>query len=218
MRDKYLFVPAPNVPPTHAVIRQELVDLFASNKRSRKRLSDLATQDVLGELQLELARPAPDVHSVLHRYEKRHLGIGNWGALSGSTRLRFNNRVELERIGNSVNVHATVMGTRAKVGMVFLEESRFVRAPGVPPVNGKEIYVRRADGSGRQYIHVRNSDSFVRRYVTRGLNGFDGMNIAAGQPLRAPVAGAAAQQSDVSAPQRHGVAAGTALTRDQQVL
>ncbi|MEI5999938.1 hypothetical protein H3V53_22825 [Paraburkholderia bengalensis] len=212
MRDKYLFVPARNVDRAFDPIIAYLSAAFSDDKSIRKAESGLA----LRVMQAELGVRGRKVHEVLHRYEKRYLNIGDWPALLQDIMRNTDGNVELERIGNSYNVFGKIGGIKRKIGMIFLEDSRFVTT-GARRVNGKDIYYRRDDPHKRHYIFVNHTRTFVRRYVSRGLNGFDAMNLARGFPLMAVLQNDQAIEKEIGG-HMHAVVVNTDLTIAQQIL
>lgn len=220
MRDKYLFVPFQISPfSTHLAIQTEVAHLFDVNKRARKRRSD----DALAELRRELAA-AGDFnarHAALHKYEKAHLtGGGDWNALANRLRIATRNLVDIVDNGtpNRRTVYSTKDGQRIVIGHVYLGDGRFEPLGAQPLGNNPTIYERRGK-PGRHFIRL-NDGTFVRRFVTRGLNGTDGMNLSLGQPLQSVVNTNTANLSEIAStnPVRHPLLANAVMTEQQQIL
>ena len=207
MRDKYAFVPLPDpqVPDTHKPRRDELVQLFAVNKTTRKQRSDAAQAELQQALGAIVGHNPVAVHQALHGYEKAHLmGGGNITRLCNVLRLRYRNALRFAPVAGSASQDCfiTVQGVgEHRVGTIEVEEERFTNI-GVPPGMTNAVYVRKGDAAQRHYVRLTTSNIHVKRYVTRGLSAFDGMNITAGVPLSAVRAGNTAQLSEINAPGR----------------
>ena len=119
---------------------------------------------------------------------------------------------------------ATAVPTPATaMGRVYAGDSRFeaLGAPAQPANRQNDVYIRRG-APNQHYIRYQRGGAwrFVRRYVVRGLNQGDSVQIAGGNALQAPHAGNAHANEILSAEHsgKHNVAVGTALTDAQQVL
>jgi hypothetical protein len=237
MRDKYVFVPLPDaqVPDTHKPRRDELVQLFALNKTTRKQRATAAEGALQQALGVIVGHNPIAVHQALHGYEKEHLtGGGNIRQLCNVLKLRFRNVLRFAPVLGSASQDCFMVvqgfGER-QVGTIVVEEERFDNL-GVPPGMLNAVFVRKGDVAQRHYVRLTTSNIHVKRFVTRGLSAFDGMNITAGTPLSAVRAGNAAQASEINAPGRisnagnvipaivhmHAVAVNTALPDAAQII
>jgi hypothetical protein len=213
MRDKYQFVPDVPINPVLLGKQGEVNQLFLSHKANRKRLV-AEDQEIMRQALVNGA----DSHTVLHSFEKNYLEHGgNWGRFKRTLGLRFGGSVTFHPFVGYEEIHATAVGVTARIGTVFLEQSRFMPLA-IQPLPAIVIYQRREDPSPvpRHYLLLPGG-TYIRRYVSRGLNGFDGMRITAGQPLLAAQPNQLAVDSEVGGA-KHAVPIGGALTLDQQVL
>jgi hypothetical protein len=116
------------------------------------------------------------------------------------------------------------------LGTVLFGDSRFTLAKIQPSGALNQVYVRGkvigdaivSDGvSGRHYIRLSNSDSYVKRYVVRGINHQDAAALDGRQNLTAPVGGDTANNSELRSSKktgRHDTQQGKPLTEKQQMI
>jgi hypothetical protein len=224
MRDKFLFEPNARVQASHQAIQGLVQGYFTQDKTARKAAVGAAQGTMAASLP---GGNANATHAALHNFERAYLQVGDWQALR---QLILNNhpvnslpgQVTFgEMTGNitrgSVEIYAKVAGQTRNVGTVYFGESRFAELDPQPGGALVTVYKRRGDVSNRHYIFLPNSNTYVKRFVTRGLNGFDGMNLSQNLPMVAALVGAAAQPGEVGG-DKHPVLAGTALTIEQQAL
>lgn len=216
MRDKYIFVPVKNALSSHVAVRDEVKNIFDDNKAVRKAASGQAIVNL--KASLAVAATADQKHTALHAYERDYLSNGgNWAALQAQLQALVGAVIELRQIDDYVDVLATVAGNRSVIGTVHLGGTRFIPAAVQPFAHNPTIYVRVDDASARHYIFLPDSQSFVRRFVTRGLNAFDGMNLTQGQPMQAVVLNDQAKDSEIGG-SHHNEIVGAHLTINQQIL
>ena len=233
MRDKYEFTPVVGLAGAAQVAANWVSTIFDQDKILRKLRSILNETELAAALHhlqanaLQANAPPANAHPALHAHEKRYLTAGgDWGAL----RLRLQGLVwppppaaalvTLQVVPvnlTSFRVDATIRGTAHHIGDVHLGDQRFVAAPAAPAL----IFQRRAH-PGREYVHVPHSNSYVKRYVIRGISAFDAMNLDAGRPLKAAVdplgPNATSALANETGHGKHTVAAGGVLTEQQQIL
>jgi hypothetical protein len=208
MRDKYLFVPLPDpqVPDSHKPRRDEMVQLFAINKDTRKQKAHAAEAMLRRDLAAIVGINQVAVHQALHGYEKEHLlGGGNITRLTNTLKLRYRNALRMapSQPGSlSQDCFITVQGAgERKVGTIEVEEDRFTSI-GRPALALNEVYVRKGDPAQRHYVRLTTSNIHVKRFVTRGLSAFDGINITAWRPLRSVLGTDQAQPAEINVPGR----------------
>ena len=121
-----------------------------------------------------------------------------------------------------------------KLGTVFLGDARFTELRPQPKGLRNKVYVlgrivsknkkpelqQDPNHTNSHFVWLPNSETYARRFVTRGLNHSDLVNISKANPLGAPVQLVTAQKQEVIAkdPTRHDVTEGTALTEEEQIL
>jgi len=122
-----------------------------------------------------------------------------------------------------------------KLGTVFLGDARFTDLRPQPKDLLNTVYVLgrivsrkrhpelEADPNhtSAHFVWLPNSETYVRRFVTRGLNHNDVVNIMNGADLGAPVQVVKAQPQEVKntkKPTRHDVAEGAVLSEEEQIL
>lgn len=242
MRDKYLFEMNPdNSLSTEARMRQkDLEKLFAANKSSRKLLSSGAYDRMGQTLQNvrlvtdENARQAK-VHDALHEYEKDFLYIGHWRRFRASLKLRYRSlRIDETSVPGDATLYEK-FAIEEKLGTIHLDHMRFIPLDPQPLGDNPTIYRRMGDGASRHYIMLPQGTGhpplFVRRFVVRGLNGHNAMELDARQPMRA--AYVTKQVATIGKPQpqemknpsigkpsptRHDISQDALLTESQQIL
>jgi hypothetical protein len=227
MRDKYVFEPQDPIALSHQSSRDEIAALFGVNKQSRKRRADASSHTYDTELQVATAMPMGNArwnatHSALHKYEKAHLqGGGDWQRLKQTLLALFRDKL---RIAENLPVSADLFVTtewhgEQRVGTVHFGEDRFVLLNPQPMLVSHPVYVRLGDTNNppRHYVRLTTSNTHVKRFVTRGLSAFDAMNISRGVGLSSVIAGAHARPGEVGG-SKHGVAPGTILSEQEQVL
>jgi hypothetical protein len=121
-----------------------------------------------------------------------------------------------------------------KLGTVFLGDARFTELRPQPPNLLNTVYVlgrvvnkgqklelqADANHTNAHFVWLPNSQTYVRRFVTRGLNHNDVVNIMHASDLGAPVQVVTAQKQELDSkePERHHVKEGAVLTEQQQIL
>lgn len=221
-----------------------VTNVFGASKAEAKRKANEATQTMQHDI-----GPAPDKHAVLWNYEKGHLAGGeSWSATAAALKglLDSQNRREVmvhefahavKEIGGTAQIEGVLdwkggSPTYVKLGTVFIGDARFVKLHPQPGGLTNPVYVlgRVIDGTLKQdpehtkahFVWVPNSQTYVRRFVTRGLNYSDIINIEARHPLGSPLRVATAHQGELRSTKnttRHdGPAVDDALTEQQQIL
>lgn len=105
----------------------------------------------------------------------------------------------------------------APIGHIYIDNSRFAPLHDQPGGVHSTVYTLRGKGAGRQYVFLESTKTYVRRFVVRGLNQYDALHLSKSEALTSSFAADASTESEAK-PERHGVAQGTALTQQQQVL
>ena len=236
MREKYSFVPSQNPPLAVAVIQNLVVQFFTQQKVARTAAAAAAStaqQNALGAL------GGASAHPVLNAYEKAHLAIGSKTLLELFAELKRFMQQQAGGAGSNLTyrpngvqgahdllarpdqangqrgVAATIIGT------IFEGDNRF--APVNPAVVGVlNPLFHRIGQPQRHYIQLPDG-TFLRRFVTRGLNQNDSLNLMINGPLGAPCPNAQATLQDVASPQkpsRHGLplVVGANMPVNDQVL
>ena len=224
MRDKYTFLPQAVVPASHNVLVQTIQAVFAQVKGERRAAQDAA---VLRQRQ-EIARVQGLDHPVapvLHQYEIAHLQAGT--AWTGVCALLQREAGRLPNTRLIVNAGAAseyrlfgwVNARFAPVGKVVLGDARFELVAPQPAGLVNQVYQRR-ERPGRHYVQLPDG-SYLRRFLSRGLNQSDSLNLTGNRALEAPEQGAQVLPSERRSAEhtgRHNVPAGTVLSLDQQIL
>lgn len=188
MRDKFIFEAASAPSSDRARDRQEsLLELFDAHKGSRRTLERVA-YDRLG-VELKLSDGVAATHEALHQYEQTHLSIGSWPRLRASLKLRWR-RMRIAENGGRVQLWENFGSGEERIGTIFLAHLRFERLAPQPTGLLNEVYVRRNDQGGRHYIGLPGNGEgappiFVRRFVIRGLNGHNTVDLEEGRAMRA---------------------------------
>lgn len=215
MRDKYSFVPDLTAPLSHQAIQTQIQQEFAANKVTRK--NQIATDQLT--MSTALGQLAPNVPSILHTFEQNYLQHGgDWNALSTHIVQTYAGVVTFVIAIGHIDICATVVGVTHRIGRAVFGMHRFVPLNPQPIGVPVQIYVRDEDVTQRHYIFLPNSGTHVRRFVSRGLNGFDGMRLTQNQGLLAAHVNPNAQQNETGG-NRHAVALiGNALSVNEQIL
>jgi hypothetical protein len=238
MRDKFIFEMIEG--STSVAVRNRQADIeiiFAANKASRKLLSDIAYT----EQKADLAKTAnltvgqeEAVHNALNRYEKAHLDIGSWPRIRASLKLRWKNMLIAEN-NRIATLSEPIGGQNAVLGKVYLDHMRF-QPLAIQPTDlplGVQVYQRIGDKTGRHYVLLpaRNeteAQQFVRRFVIRGLNGHNSIELTGSKPMTAahkpkPASIAKPQPNEtlVNDAKRHSIAqvkGARLLTEKEQII
>jgi hypothetical protein len=239
MRDSYLFkpVPIPEQPKfeEHRLRQLDIIELFTGIKTSRKLLADNATKEIADKLapipkdQLaddsEEKKRVGEIHVALHAYEQTYLHIGgDWGRFQGALKLRYPKTVELVKLSDKHELYFTSKfnGLRVLVGTIHVNDQRFELLPEQPEGRLVDVY-QRIGKPGRHYIKLSTSDTFVRRFVFRGLNASDCMALDSAQPLTAAytdqrVSMPEMNKVDLGLNNRYSYTKGHVLSVDEQIL
>ncbi|WP_177213708.1 DUF4157 domain-containing protein [Variovorax sp. YR750] len=230
-RHKFEFIPATPVPAEWAFLVAKITSIFDTYAREKKAQ---AAADYL-EMQTALTLDASgNAHPILHAYEKAHLQHGkDWHDLANQLLKRCAGQIQFSEDPSSVNLmrddsirifarHSTVRGvqnTLVVLGTVTFGSFRF-RPIAAQPVGAQSPVFERIAKPGKHYIYAPKSDTYVRRFVARGLNQSDALNHDLAQDLQAPHDGDAQAREIYSEAQksRHAVLAGAALLTSQQLL
>jgi hypothetical protein len=187
MRDKFIFDKNPVTSAAHVRRQNEIIKVLTANKASRKILESVA----YGQLAKDLKTAAGEetIHSALNKYEKAHLNIGSWPRIKASLKLRWRN-LRIEEIERVAELHETIRGVDELLGKIYLDHLRFVPLDPQPLGDAPMIYQRMNDPLVRHYIMLPSTkpsspNLFVRRFVIRGLNGHNAMELDANKPLTA---------------------------------
>ena len=190
---------------------------------------------------------ARDKHTALWAYEKAHLAAGeDWDA--AKTKLRnYQDPVGTQRIlvtdfmgsfeefnRGTAQIEGVVdprKRTTVKLGTAFLGDARFVDLRPQPRGLLNTVYVlgriqndklvQDPNHTDAHFVWLPNSETYVRRFVTRGLNHTDLINIMAGRDLCAPVLDNLAKRREIKLKKRdqstrHPVREGAALSEEQR--
>lgn len=241
--DKYVFLPSKEVPDSHKVLLQQAIGILTADKQAQKSGETAA----INRMTTRFANPGRSTtHQILFDYEKAHLNTqADWN------QAKFKLRSARDNAGNGIHVtdfwdgdhnrgtaqiEGQVKGKLAKLGTVFLGDARMTELRPQPPGLLNTIYTLGRfvwDGTGTpkieadpnhtkaHFVWLPNSETYARRYVTRGLNHNDCINLRNSQDLIAPVASLAAQNREVRTGGQatgHNVRPGGALTEAQQIL
>lgn len=230
-RHKFEFIPAANVPAKWAFLVAKIAgifDTYAREKHAQATVDYQAMQVALGTL-----AGGGNAHPILHAYEQAHLQHGkDWHDLVNKLLSRCAGQIRFADDPSSVNLmrhdsirilanHSTGPGqsTLVVLGSVSFGSFRF-QAIAPQPAGARSIVLERIAEPGKHYIYAPTTDTYVRRFVVRGLNQSDAFNLDRGQGFQAPHAGNAQQREIRTAEQasRHPVRAGAALQTSQQLL
>ena len=228
-RHKFEFIPATHVPPKWAFLVAKIASFFDAYEREKHAQ---AARDY-DAMQNQLTAGG-DAHPILHAYEKAHLTHGkDWHDLADKLLKRCAGQIQFSKDPWSVDLmrddsiqifarHSTergVQNTLVVLGSVAFGNFRF-RSITAQPAGARSVVVERIAKPGKHYIYVPNTDTYVRRFVARGLNQSDALNLDLGQDLQAPHAGDAQKREIYSSAQRsrHDVHEGAALLASQQLL
>jgi hypothetical protein len=226
-------------------VRDELVavafDIFKRHKSSSKGREDTALSTMTGSF------GRGDNHTVLWNYEKAHLAAGeDWAAVStelkqvvdGQQRRRILVHEFLKSFDDHNRGTAQLEGVvdqarrvYVKLGTVFLGDARFTELRPQPKDVKNTVYVlgrvmndklvQDPNHTSSHFVWLPNSKTYVRRFVVRGLNHNDIVNVKNAAPLGAPVQTVQAQRREVVGPKqttRHNVAENTRLSEIQQII
>jgi hypothetical protein len=238
MRTKFIFLPARDLPASHKALQEEVLKVLSADAVGRRSAEKRAVEGMKANL-----KSSADKHQVLFDYEKQHLNLQeDWEATREKLRFKGGKRTDIavteffdkDNHRGTAQIEGTVKGQIAKLGTAFLGDARFVELRPQPKGLPNKVYalgrVEWSDsGAGLKqdpnhtdshFVWLPQSETYCRRYVVRGLNHNDIINVAGGRPLGAPVQiiNAQTRETTGSAPTRHNVAAGTALSETQQIL
>lgn len=108
------------------------------------------------------------------------------------------------------------------IGSIYRGNGRFELLSSQPPDAVNTVYVKRTQPHQHYVCYLRDgAEHFIRRYVVRGLNQNDSVQIAAKSALQAAATGSTAKAMEIrqeDAIGRHNVAEDTELNMDQQIL
>jgi len=240
--DKYVFLPSREVPTTHQPLLEQALKILADDRQAQRTAETGAINRMT--TRFSTARRG-DAHAILFDYEKAHLNArGDWDKAIiklRQTRDPQGNGIHVTDFWDAKNNRGTaqiegqVKGSMAKLGTVFLGDARMTDLRPQPTglvnkvyVLGRFIYDRAGpkleadpNHTKMQFVRLPNSDTYVRRYVTRGLNHNDCVNLRNGRDLTAPVLDQTAQRREIASGGQasgHDVSAGGALSEAQQIL
>jgi hypothetical protein len=225
MRDKYTFIPDPAfIPKGHKAVQRKILLRFVFNKYVRKSRSD----KIITELQTNLSALAPGTpaHPDLFQYEKSYLQSGgDWAQMKVVLQALVALPDILAIVENAAQTQAdinlTIGGVTRKLGIVYLGAGRFELLAAQPAGVVHNVYVRRGDSSHRHYVQLTTTPTFVKRFVTRGLNASDAMRLTLGQSLEAPhfsAANPAAALAQEIGSRKHPHALAHNLSESEQIL
>jgi hypothetical protein len=207
VRDKIIFVKE-NFPATftdHAKVRDMILELVTQTKTAAKASENNAVAVLQREIDTHNAtKPANEnskefrdwraaMHAILFQYEKQHLsGSVDWNTLKSQilglkTMLTPNGDITIHDKGSDTKDSCGfIMGqagtTRIALGTLYRDNARFeLINPQPTSVNGKlenKVWQLVEGSKNYHYIYLANSNTFVRRFVTRGLNAVDCYNLA----------------------------------------
>jgi hypothetical protein len=232
MRDNYLFkpetLPVESKYAEHRDRQEDIIELFTGIKRGRKLLANNLTDDIKQRLapipKTQLTDTSAEdqrvkkIHNELHWYEQTYLHIGgDWGRFQGALKLRYPTSVKLVPAGkDKYRVEGTFKGLTANLGEISVNDGRFEPLP-VQPTGVQHTVYQRIGKPDKHYVKLSTSDTFVKRFVFRGLNAGDCMNLSGGQPLKA-VFGKDTISDPELKPGRFTHGKGHALSVDEQIL
>lgn len=213
MRDKYTFVPEPNVPETHVEARYTVQLYFSQAKRASKSDAEKAATEQARSLETIAGGHLPskekkkEITATLTRYEQAHLRAGlSWAQfkdilLRRSAEISLDIGIEGDDQGEQA-VFATVGGEKKRIGTIYHDGFRFEKIDPMPEGPPTDVYRRRGIGarsapgaspaprrprpkdSPRHYIRLEDG-TYLRRFVSRGLNQMDSENLSIRRPLTA---------------------------------
>lgn len=246
MRDKYIFEPS-ELPKnkdaerlkSYVLIMSKIERIFSDDKSERKKEANNSQKKLEVKLQTlkddYLQRKAKKgmtksymrsiedeergcIHDALHDYEKRYLmGGGDLSRCLNELKNLEWNVIEKETTAGNIELEWNGM----VLGTVYRAEKRFKLLNPKGDEKAPKLFVRRGGLSPRQYVYLRNSSTFVRRYVTRGLSAYDGMNLSRGRCLKALLIEEGAQKSEIysgSNPTRHLLKEKEPMSETDQVV
>jgi hypothetical protein len=169
------------------------------------------------------------IHNTLHEYEQRYMRSALGGKPGGpknafdilmqefEARFAYLKKIAIGPLDPPIpNAYGiTVREGAIPLGQLFVANSRFVELDNQEPGLRATVFVDREKPGGKQYIQLPD-DTFTKRYVMRGLSGYDGMRLTTHQPLLSTFDSALRDQSETSAG-RHGPGAAP-LTATEQVI
>lgn len=228
-RHKFEFIPATAVPAKWAFLVAKISTVFDAYAREKHAQAAIDYETMKNKL-----ATGGNAHPILHSYEKAHLQHGkDWHDLADKLLKRCPGQIQFSKDPWSVDLmrddsvqifarHSTergVQSTLVVLGSVAFGSARF-RPIAVQPAGARSTVVERVAEPGKHYIYAPNTDTFVRRFVARGLNQSDALNLDLSQDLQAPHTGKAQAREIYSSAQssRHRVLEGVALLTSQQLL
>ncbi|MGJ7530140.1 eCIS core domain-containing protein [Variovorax sp. GB1P17] len=230
-RHKFEFIPAAHVPAKWAFLVAKIASIFDTYAREKHELATADYQAMQNALALAAGGNA---HPILHAYEKAHLQHGkDWHDLADQLLKRCAGQIQFSEDPSSVNLMRSdsirilarystehgVQNTLVVLGSVNFGRFRF-RPIAAQPAGAWSTVVERIAEPGKHYIYAPTTDTYVRRFVARGLNQLDALNLDLDLDLQAFHAGNAQEREIYSLGQtsRHNVPAGAALLTSQQLL
>jgi hypothetical protein len=201
----------------------------------------------IGKLGRSVTTTTSKNHAVLWRYEKEHLAAGeDWekakSLLQRQTDSQGRRQILVTDFLKSFKDHnrgtAQIEGVVdaaaqkfVKLGTVFIGDARFVDLRPQPARLKNTVYVlgrvqndklvQDENHTNAHFVWLPNSNTYVRRFATRGLNHGDLINIAAHKDLCAPVQVESALRGDINAGKnttRHPLRENDPMTEKQQIL
>jgi hypothetical protein len=248
MRDKFVFLPSKDVPTSHEVLLKKVLSILTADKAAHKKAESDALGKLAPKLAAKGDKHAPllqyekehllagaDWPTVKHKLQS---------ARDTATAILVTDFWDAENNRGTAQVEGMLKGKAtggaddriAKLGTVFLGDARFTDLRPQPKGLPHKVYVlgrftfagvkklpkleQDPTHTKSHFVWLPNSETYVRRFVTRGLNHADIINIAAGAALRAPLqtVGAVERETTAQDPKRHDVDAGDDLSEAQQIL
>ena len=236
-RHKYLLVPRGDIPPKFNFLIAKIIKLFDEDKAARKKFAE----DDVSNFKDALKTPG-NAHPVLHSYEKNHLqhGANWWKFVEEKLLVRCKNQIWFSAPPETVDTQNDILTIYAwefveghtyavPIADIHFGLARFEEVNPQPRGVLHKVYQRVGVAGGRHYVRLSTSDTYVKRFVMRGLNQTDAYNLGKLKALQAPnqddkaliydinVRSTGRKDNDKRAV-RHPVTLGTSLTIEQQIL
>ncbi|WP_230774090.1 hypothetical protein [Roseiconus lacunae] len=207
-REKFHFVPSTEIGEVDRPMLKYLIDCFDYVKSQRTTLAQ-KNQDALIN------------QKDLLTFEKAYLKQGmSWEDTKKAILNNSKNGIEI--LGTSVNDIRRIISkkTSKELGRVYLENERF-KCVSESHNSKPSIFVRQDHPNQRQYIKTQ-AGHFVRRYVIRGLNHTDSINLDMQKGLEPPEQNSEAKADETNATKdhahRHPVQTGETLDEGSQII